>query len=68
MQEQDTIRLIGEKISAERKKQNLSKYYFKKQGVQLHQLDYIESGSRDYSVKTLIKVLNILKLNLWTFN
>lgn len=68
MQEQDVIKQIGAQIAKVRKERGLSKYYFQQNGIQIRQLNYIESGSKDYSIKTLIKICNLLKLDLWIHN
>lgn len=68
MQEHEEIKQIGAIIARERKAQNLTKYHFKKNGIQLRQLDYIEAGSKDYSFKTLLRVLKILNLSIWTLH
>lgn len=59
------IKQIGKLIAKERKKQGLNKYHFEKaHGIINTQIDYIETGSRNYNLKTLLKVLHELNLTL----
>lgn len=59
------IKQIGKLIAKERKTQGYNKYHFEKtQGIINTQIDYIESGSRNYNLRTLLKVLHELNLTL----
>jgi transcriptional regulator with XRE-family HTH domain len=59
------LKQIGKLIANERKKQGYNKYHFEKEhGIINTQIDYIENGSRNYNLRTLLKVLQTLNLTL----
>lgn len=53
---------LGEELKAKREAKELSKYFFQQNGLRQEALNSIEGGTKKYSIDSLFKYLDILKM------